>query len=122
LLTRYLTLPILIFYQRLDKTSEDQEIELISFKWVYFIIQDYALLDAYHPLHLHGHDFYVLAQGKGIFIKGITPINLKNPPRRDTAIIPGNGYLVIAFYTDNPGYVNFTHSEINRDTAQNLLI
>lgn len=48
---------------------------------------------------------YVLAQGKGLFIEGITQLNLNNPPRRDTAILPGNGYLVMAFYTDNPGYV-----------------
>ncbi|RDW76169.1 hypothetical protein BP5796_06990 [Coleophoma crateriformis] len=72
-------------------------------EWVYFIIQDVSLLDAYHPIHLHGHDFYVLAEGSGLFIEGVTPINLNNPPRRDTAILHGNGHLVIAFYTDNPG-------------------
>jgi len=26
-----------------------------------------------------------------------------NPPRRDTAVLPGDGYLVIAFMADNPG-------------------
>ncbi|RDW82847.1 hypothetical protein BP6252_03959 [Coleophoma cylindrospora] len=72
-------------------------------EWVYFIIQDVSLLDAYHPIHLHGHDFYVLAEGPGSFVEGVTPINLNNPPRRDTAILHGNGHLVIAFYTDNPG-------------------
>jgi FtsP/CotA-like multicopper oxidase with cupredoxin domain len=80
-------------------------------KWVYFIIQDLALINAFHPVHLHGHDFYVLAQGPGVFVKGVTSVKLKNPPRRDTAILPGNGYLVIAFYTDNPGYVNFLCNE-----------
>jgi FtsP/CotA-like multicopper oxidase with cupredoxin domain len=70
---------------------------------VYFIIQDVSLLDANHPIHLHGHDFYVIAQGIGFFLEGITPLNLNDPLRRDTAILPGNGYLVIAFYTDNPG-------------------
>jgi FtsP/CotA-like multicopper oxidase with cupredoxin domain len=76
---------------------------LTYLQWVYFIIQDVAALDAFHPLHLHGHDYYILAQGRGLFVKGVTPLNLKNPPRRDTAILPGNGYLVIAFFTDNPG-------------------
>jgi FtsP/CotA-like multicopper oxidase with cupredoxin domain len=77
---------------------------LTNRQWVYFIIQDTSLLDAFHPIHLHGHDFYVVAQGSGIFIPGLTSVNLNNPPRRDTAMLPGNGYLVIAFYTDNPGY------------------
>jgi FtsP/CotA-like multicopper oxidase with cupredoxin domain len=81
---------------------------LTLLKWVYFIIQDLSLLDAFHPFHLHGHDFYVIAQGTGIFVKGITSVNLVNPPRRDTATLPGNGYLVIAFQTDNPGYVNIS--------------
>ncbi|KAF8860413.1 laccase precursor [Acephala macrosclerotiorum] len=72
-------------------------------QWVYFIIQDLSLLNANHPIHLHGHDFYVLAQGSGIFLENLTALNLNNPPRRDTAILPGTGFLVIGFYTDNPG-------------------
>jgi len=79
--------------------------ELTIRQWVYFIIQDLSFLDAFHPLHLHGHDFYVLSQGSGTFITGVTPVNLINPPRRDTAILPGNGHIVLAFETNNPGYV-----------------
>lgn len=26
-----------------------------------------------------------------------------NPPRRDVALLPANGYLIIAFKADNPG-------------------
>jgi Multicopper oxidase len=29
--------------------------------------------------------------------------NLANPPRRDVAMLPGNGYIAIAFIIDNPG-------------------
>ena len=29
--------------------------------------------------------------------------NTANPPRRDVATLPGNGYLAIAFRLDNPG-------------------
>lgn len=72
-------------------------------KWVYWIIQDLAIINAFHPLHLHGHDFYVLGQGKGIYVPGLSKLNTQNPPRRDTAILPGNGWMVMAFYTDNPG-------------------
>lgn len=72
-------------------------------QWVYWIIQDVGLVNAYHPLHLHGHDFYVLAQGRGAFVPGIVRLDTKNPPRRDTVTLYGNGYTVIAFKTDNPG-------------------
>ena len=30
-------------------------------------------------------------------------LNLNNPPRRDVALLPANGYLVLAFKSDNPG-------------------
>jgi len=30
-------------------------------------------------------------------------MNLVNPPRRDVAKLPANGYLAIAFKKDNPG-------------------
>lgn len=71
--------------------------------WVYWIIQDLGLLDVFHPLHLHGHDFYVLAQGEGPYIPGLVTLNTDNPPRRDTVTMYGNGYVAIAFKTDNPG-------------------
>ncbi|KAK2736808.1 laccase, multicopper oxidase, benzenediol:oxygen oxidorectuctase [Onygenales sp. PD_40] len=72
-------------------------------KWTYWVIQDLAIVNAYHPFHLHGHDFSILAQGKGVFTKATVPVNRRNPPRRDTATMPGTGYIVIAFETDNPG-------------------
>lgn len=30
-------------------------------------------------------------------------LNTHNPPRRDVVLLPGNGFVVIAFKTDNPG-------------------
>lgn len=53
-------------------------------------------------MHLHGHDFYILAQGTGTYSSS-TNLSLTNPPRRDVAMLPASGYLVIAFLTDNPG-------------------
>lgn len=40
-----------------------------------------------------------------MFNKTTDPATLTwdNPPRRDTTILPGGGWLVIAFPTDNPG-------------------
>ncbi|TLD19777.1 hypothetical protein PspLS_09743 [Pyricularia sp. CBS 133598] len=70
-------------------------------EWIYLAIQ--TTLAVPHPIHLHGHDFYVLAQGEGGYKPGTTSLNLANPPRRDTAMLPASGHLVIAFQTDNPG-------------------
>jgi FtsP/CotA-like multicopper oxidase with cupredoxin domain len=69
-------------------------------KWIYVAIE--TTLPVPHPIHLHGHDFFVLAQGSGTYAPSI-PLQLDNPPRRDTAMLPGSGYLVLAFETDNPG-------------------
>lgn len=75
--------------------------------WTFWIIQETpgTLVPIPHPIHLHGHDFYVLGAGSGTFDIKNTPKTLQyqNPPRRDTAILPGQGWLAIAFPTDNPG-------------------
>ncbi|KAK7710263.1 hypothetical protein SLS64_005847 [Diaporthe eres] len=70
-------------------------------EWAYVIIE--TTLAVPHPIHLHGFDFFVLAQGSGTYTSGTTTLNLDNPPRRDTAMLPSSGYLVLAFETDNPG-------------------
>lgn len=83
-------------------------------------------IPAAHPIHLHGHDFALLAQSKqpwddvcqdeGDICKGekhkLTPdklncanpyFNCDNPPRRDSVLLPAGGFVVIAFKADNPG-------------------
>ncbi|KAL1598800.1 laccase, multicopper oxidase, benzenediol:oxygen oxidorectuctase [Paraconiothyrium brasiliense] len=75
-------------------------------KFQYWVIQqDPANLAAVpHPIHLHGHDFYVLAQESDKTWSGdISGLKMDNPPRRDTATLPVKGYLVLAFESDNPG-------------------
>jgi hypothetical protein len=69
-------------------------------QWVYIVIQTTFAVP--HPIHLHGHDFVILAQGSGTYSSSVT-LNLDNPPRRDTAMLPASGYLALAFETDNPG-------------------
>ena len=56
-----------------------------------------------HPVHLHGHNFYVLGAGQGTFSGTTAGLNFNNPVRRDTAMIPANGWIVVAFLLDNPG-------------------
>lgn len=86
-------------------------------KWVYFIIQ--TAIGA-HPIHLHGHDYYVLAQGPGTFDNSVT-LKTKNPPRRDTAVLPANGYLVMAWKTDNPG-IWLMHCHIGWHTSMGFAV
>lgn len=58
---------------------------------------------AAHPIHLHGHDFALLSQGNTTFNASTAVIKRDNPPRRDVALLPRSGYLLIAFKVDNPG-------------------
>lgn len=76
--------------------------------WTYWIIQIAANMPPPpHPIHLHGHDFFVLGRGTGIFASDVTgntaALNFVNPPRRDTATLPGGGWLALAFQANNPG-------------------
>ncbi|CAH1797573.1 unnamed protein product [Owenia fusiformis] len=92
-----------------------------------------------HPVHLHGHSFYVLKMGyadynstTGNHIRdnadvnclgdeqlnfcndaewsdsswigdNIPGLNLVNPPRKDTIIVPTGGYAVVRIKANNPG-------------------
>ncbi|KAH8879996.1 multicopper oxidase [Thozetella sp. PMI_491] len=86
-------------------------------EWVYFIIENTGLT---HPIHLHGHDFWVLSQGSGSYSTS-TVLNTANTPRRDVAMLPANGHLVIAFKTDNPG-VWLMHCHIGWHTSQGFAL
>jgi len=74
-------------------------------KWQYWVIQQAPTAPPVpHPIHLHGHDFYVLDQQANTPWSGdISRLKTDNPIRRDTATLPGGGYLVLAFESDNPG-------------------
>ncbi|EXJ86620.1 hypothetical protein A1O3_03573 [Capronia epimyces CBS 606.96] len=60
-----------------------------------------------HPMHLHGHDFQVLAEGAGTWDGTIT--NPSNPQRRDVHILWAGAtatnptYIVLQYAQDNPG-------------------
>ncbi|KAK5129687.1 hypothetical protein LTR08_002979 [Meristemomyces frigidus] len=76
--------------------------------WTYWVLQEVAG-DPYdvavpHPIHLHGHDFYVLGSGDTTWTAAeANNLNYDNPTRRDVAMLPTNGWLALAFQTDNPG-------------------
>ncbi|ORY70450.1 Cupredoxin [Pseudomassariella vexata] len=86
--------------------------------WMYLVIE--TTLGVPHPIHLHGHDFWILAQGTGTYSSSVT-LNKDNPPRRDTAMLPSSGYLVMAFETDNPG-VWLMHCHIGWHTSEGFAL
>lgn len=100
--------PILSYVQQGDTNYPKTE-NLIELKtgvdWNYWIIQQATTAPPVpHPIHLHGHDFYLLGQGRGAFDNSSIPsLTFKNPTRRDVAFLPNAGWMVIAFPTDNPG-------------------
>ncbi|KAI8711484.1 hypothetical protein NCS52_01412000 [Fusarium sp. LHS14.1] len=62
-----------------------------------------------HPIHLHGHKFWLLGFGVGDFLyTDVTDapkdlINLEDPPYRDTIGLPSQGWIALRYVTDNPG-------------------
>lgn len=69
----------------------------------------------YHPMHLHGHGFYVVAMksmGANVSLttvrdlneQGLIKKNLKNPPYKDNVSVIGRGFTIIRFVASNPGY------------------
>lgn len=68
-----------------------------------------------HPMHLHGYSFFIVGFGFGNFDKHKDPLgyNLIDPPHRNTAMVPKNGWIAIRFIANNPG-VWFMHCHIER--------
>ena len=65
-----------------------------------------SFFPAAHPMHLHGHNFYVLSESNGPWDGTI--VNAANPQRRDVQLLqPGSttvpSHMVIQFDADNPG-------------------
>ncbi|XP_058100129.1 laccase-7-like [Magnolia sinica] len=58
-----------------------------------------------HPMHLHGFNFYVLAQGFGNYDSAThrSMFNLVNPQVRNTIAVPVGGWAVVRFRANNPG-------------------
>ncbi|KZF20535.1 multicopper oxidase [Xylona heveae TC161] len=55
----------------------------------------------WHPMHIHGHNMYILAEGDGAWDGTI--VNPNNPQRRDVQIVRPNGYMVVQIDNNNPG-------------------
>nr|XP_043617676.1 laccase-15-like [Erigeron canadensis] len=71
-----------------------------------------------HPMHLHGHSFYVVGWGFGNFKRSrdVSSYNLVDPPLMQTIAVPQNGWTAIRFKADNPG-VWFMHCHLERHVS-----
>ncbi|XP_022743596.1 laccase-7-like [Durio zibethinus] len=73
---------------------------------VEIIFQNTAILAVEnHPMHLHGFNFHVLAQGFGNYNHTAVrkKLNFINPQIRNTIGVPVGGWAVIRFTANNPG-------------------
>ncbi|KAG5550379.1 hypothetical protein RHGRI_015364 [Rhododendron griersonianum] len=88
-------------------TSRSTRVTKLKFNsTVQIVFQNTALLGQQsHPIHLHGFNFYVLAQGFGNYdaVTGPEIFNLINPQRRNTVGVPVGGWTAIRFTANNPG-------------------
>ncbi|KAF7830909.1 laccase-5-like [Senna tora] len=84
---------------------------------VQVVLQDTNIVTSEnHPIHLHGYDFYIVAQGFGNFNpkKDSSKFNLIDPPMRNTVAVPVNGWAVIRFVADNPGaWIMHCHLDVH---------
>ncbi|KAM7197556.1 laccase [Rhypophila sp. PSN 637] len=101
--------------------------------WTFWVIQNVSPIP--HPMHFHGHDFLVLgrsefladptsAPGPTFFDPAVdtSKLTFENPTRRDTTMLPGFGWLVIAFRAgENPGAWSF-HCHIPWHMSQGLSV
>ncbi|PKI59916.1 hypothetical protein CRG98_019689 [Punica granatum] len=100
-----------------DNYDEDAVITDQGTKSVEIVFQGTSVMggSVNHPMHLHGHSFYVVGIGSGNFNNNTDPLsyNLIDPPKVNTFGVPKNGWLAIRFFANNPG-VWFWHCHLDR--------
>ncbi|KAJ6504465.1 multi-copper oxidase [Mycena vulgaris] len=63
--------------------------------------------DGDHPFHLHGYKPWIMGMGRGRYKPTTAHLNITNPMRRDTFLIPARWWMVVRIVTDTPGYWAF---------------
>lgn len=102
------------------------------------LIDEVQQINLSHPFHLHGYAFHVIGMGRSPDTT-VKKINLKHaldldrrgllhrefaaPPRKDTIAVPNNGYVVLRFRADNPGFWMFhCHFDFHLVIGMGLLL
>ncbi|KAI4157769.1 MAG: hypothetical protein L6R39_000600 [Caloplaca ligustica] len=95
--------PLLLLANQKNHTPFQPEWNIYNFgsnKTIRLVINN--LYVAVHPMHIHGHNMFVLSEGDGPW-DGHTITNPQNPQRRDTQMLRRYGHMVIQIDADNPG-------------------
>ncbi|KAK9379947.1 Cupredoxin [Kockiozyma suomiensis] len=84
-----------------------------------------------HPMHLHGHNFWVISEDldhnfeyetvKAAMAENHSTLNFENPPFRDGYTVNRAGHIVLRFIADNPGAWMF-HCHINSHVIGGMAI
>ncbi|PKI52824.1 hypothetical protein CRG98_026772 [Punica granatum] len=74
-----------------------------------------------HPIHIHGHNFFIVGRGFGNYDPNVDPAgyNLVDPPERNTVPVPAGGWAALRLRADNPG-VWFIHCHLEEHTSWGL--
>lgn len=91
-----------------DMTYQGTKVKVLNYnETVEIVFQGTNVLkgSVNHPMHMHGHSFYVVGIGHGNFNNQTDPetYNLIDPPHVNTFSVPKNGWLAIRFTANNPG-------------------
>ncbi|OVA17721.1 Multicopper oxidase [Macleaya cordata] len=97
-------------------TEKSTRVKKVKFNsTVEMVFQNTALIGIEnHPIHLHGFNFHILAQGFGNYnaTRDEKTFNLDNPQERNTVSVPVGGWAVVRFRANNPG-VWFMHCHLD---------
>jgi hypothetical protein len=93
--------PVLFDIYRGKRFSEDSLIWTVPLNAVLDIVL-YSFNNMDHPIHMHGHKFFLLGSGLG-FNHQSARANLIDPPLLDTVNCPGNGWIHIRVQATVPG-------------------
>ncbi|CAI9098360.1 OLC1v1034992C1 [Oldenlandia corymbosa var. corymbosa] len=109
------TSPNSSFNPDIIRTTKSTKIIKVKYNTtVQMVLQNQIILGPEnHPMHLHGFNFYVLAQGFGNYdaSRDSKNFNLVNAQERNTVAVPSAGWAVIRFRANNPG-VWFMHCHV----------
>lgn len=121
--------PRVFDYTRVDPLTENMNAEfgtkILAVPYgtrLEIVLQDTGFLNVEnHPIHVHGHNFYIVGTGFGNFdaAKDPTHYNLVDPPERNTVAVPVAGWAAIRINADNPG-VWFIHCHLEEHTTWGL--
>ncbi|CAI9760810.1 unnamed protein product [Fraxinus pennsylvanica] len=93
--------------QAIIMTTKSTKVKKVKYNaTIEIVMQNTALIGIEnHPIHLHGFNFYVLAQGFGNFnrTRDSRKFNFVNPQKRNTIGVPVGGWAVVRFRANNPG-------------------